>query len=243
MRPVASSLDDPERSVTREGRLLGTRLALVGAVMYLLEWVVIPFFASVPTDRLGDDAQAIVAAYAGEARITAFAVGWFAFVLLGRVLYAVALRDALRASGRSSSLASFAVGAMAVSVAVELASLGTVATAARLAENGADAAAIVALDGAAHIATALVFAPIGVSVLAASLAMLTSRLFRVWLAALGIASGGLLIVGGVLHPLAVGETGAWRDAGGLPVALGVPTFWLWMIVTSIILWRARPRQV
>jgi hypothetical protein len=229
-------------SVTHEARLVGTRLALIGAVLYLLEWAVIPFFPDIPTERLGDDARAIIAEYAGEARVTAFAVGWFALVLLGRVLYTVALRDALRVSGRPSSLASFAVGAMAVSVALEVANGGAVAGAAWLAERGADAASVVALDAAAHILFALVFAPIGVSVLAASLAMLASGLFRVWLSVLGVVSGSLLIVGGVLHPLVAGETGTFRDVGGLPVALGVPTFWLWMVVTSIILWRAVPAR-
>lgn len=42
-------------------QLVGTRLALVGTVLYLTEWLVIPFVPELPTDEFGDDAAAIAA--------------------------------------------------------------------------------------------------------------------------------------------------------------------------------------
>jgi len=213
-------------------------------VLYLLEWAVIPFFPGVPTDQLGEDAKAIVAAYTGEAGIVAFGAGWFSFVLLGRVLYAAALRGALRASGHPSTLADFAVAAMAVSVAIEVTSFGLAATAGWLADNGADASAVVALDAAASIVFLLVFAPLGLSVLAASAAMLASGLFRKWLCWLGVLSGTFAIIGGSVEAAATGATGTFHDLGGIPTGIGVLTFWTWMLVTSIILWRnVRSRSV
>lgn len=221
--------------------LIGTRLALTGAVLYLLEWAVIPFLPRVPTDRLGEDSKAIVDAYAGEAGLLAFAAGWFGVVLVGRVLYATALRDALEASGRPSTLARFAVGAMAVSVAIEIASFGAVAAAGWLADKGADAGAIVALDAAGSIMFLPVFGSIGVSVLAASLAMLASGLFRNWLCWLGVFSGSFLILGGVIGAAATGATGSFHDLGGIPNGIGVPGFWIWLLATSVILWRHAPK--
>jgi hypothetical protein len=50
--------------------LVGNRLALVGATIYLVEWVVIVFLADVPTDDFGTDATAIVDAYTGESDAT-----------------------------------------------------------------------------------------------------------------------------------------------------------------------------
>lgn len=222
--------------------LLGTRLALMGAVLYLLEWAVIPFLPAVPTDRLGENPSAIVDAYAGEAGLVAFAAGWFGVVLVGRVLYMSALRDALAASARSSTLANFAVGAMAVSVAIEIASFGVVAAAGWLAENGADAGAVVALDAAGSIIYLAVFGTVGVSVLAASLTMLASGVFHKWLCWLGVLSGALVILGGVLGGAAVGATGSFRDLGEIPIGIGVLGFWIWMLATSIILWRHAPTR-
>lgn len=221
--------------------LVGTRLALIGTVLYLLEWAVIPFLPDVPTDRLGVDSRAIVEAYAGEAGLVTFAAGWFGIVLVGRVLYVVALRGALEASGRPSMLAGFAVGAMAVSVAIEVAGFGAVAAAGLLADNGADPSAIVALDAAGSTGFP-VFGLLGVSILAASLAMVASGLFRKWLCWLGVLSGALLILGSVTAAAATGVTGSLDNLGGLPMGIGVLGFWIWMLSTSIILWRQAAKR-
>jgi hypothetical protein len=221
--------------------LVGNRLALVGAVLYLLEWVAIAFIAELPTDRLGDGEAEIAAAYAGEAGAVALAAGWFSFVLLGRVLFVAAVRRSFHDSGRSSTLLDLALGAMIVSVAVEIVSLAMPAAAAWIAENGGDEAAIVALDAAGSAAFLMVFAPIGVAVAAIAATMLATRLFRAWVGWLGVAAGVLLIVGGVLALRALGDDGDFKELGQQPSAVGALAFWVWMLVTSIILWRRTPR--
>ena len=220
--------------------LVGTRLALVGALLYLSEWLVIPFSVDLPTDDLGEDASAIASAYAGHGTELAFLAGWLSFALLGRIVFVTALRSAFRDSPRESTLADIAVAAMAVSVAVEIVQLALVATAGWLAEANADAGAIVALDGAGTVLFALVLAPIGASVLASSIAMLRSGLFARWLAVLGVVSGALVVAGGVVRTTGAGDTGTIHDLAdpltGPPVAL----FWIWMIATSIVLFRSAP---
>jgi hypothetical protein len=157
--PVADSERLP-RVVTRAG-LVGTRLAAAGAALYFLEWVAIAFLPAVPTARLGDDPAAIVAAYRGHASAVAFAAGWFSFVLLGRVLFATALRHAFRESGRRSALLDFAVAAMAISVVLEVASFVSAAAAGWLADAGADSAVVAGLDAAATVGFMMIFAPLG----------------------------------------------------------------------------------
>ena len=78
--------------------LVGNRLMLVGAVVYLLEWVaIIAANVSVP---LGADASvhALVTGYAGRANALGWAAGWFSVVLVGRILIMVGLRTSLRMS-------------------------------------------------------------------------------------------------------------------------------------------------
>lgn len=198
------------------------------------------FIAELPTDRLGEDAVAIAEAYSGEARSTALAAGWFSVVLLGRILFVVAVRKAFRDSGRESALLDFAVGAMAVSVAIEIVSLSLAPAAAWLAENDAEPATIVALDAAASISFLMVFAPIGVSVLATSAAIVGSQLLARWVGWLGVVAGALLIAGGILAAAALGDDGGFKDWGEQPRVIGALTFWIWMLATGVILWRRRP---
>jgi hypothetical protein len=210
--------------------------------LYLLEWVAIAFLGELPTDRLGDDAAAIAEAYTGEARSTALAAGWFSVVLLGRILFVVAVRKAFRDSGRESALLDFAVGAMTVSVAIEIVSFSLAPAAAWLAANDAEPATIVALDAAGSIAFLMVFAPIGVSVLAASAAMVDSRLFARWVGWLGLGAGALMIAGGILGAAALGDDGGFKDWGAQPIAIGALAFWIWILATGVILWRRSPRR-
>jgi Domain of unknown function (DUF4386) len=220
-----------------DGRSRGTRLALVGALLYLSEWLVIPFVVDLPTDELGDDAPSIASAYAGHGTELAFLAGWVTFALLGRVLFVAALRDAFREQPRAQVLLDFAVAAMAVSVAVEIVQLGLVASAGWLGETGSSAEAVVALDAAGTVLFGLVLAPLGASVLACSSAMLASGDFPRWLGWLGTLAGALVVVGGVVSTTGAGDEGTVHDLGdpltGPPVAL----FWIWMLATSVVLFR------
>jgi hypothetical protein len=205
-----------------KARLVGSRLALVGALLYVSEWLVIPFSVDLPTDDLGDDASVIAAAYAGHGTELAFLAGWLSFALLGRIVFVAALRSAFRDSPRETTLVDTAVAAMAVSVAIEIVQLGLVATAGWLAEANADAGAIVALDGAGTVLFGLVLAPIGASVLASSMAMLLSGLFARWRAILGVVAGALVVAGGSVSTTGAGDTGTVHDLAdpltGPPVA-------------------------
>ena len=157
------------------------------------------------------------------------------------MLFVVGVRRALRDSGRDSALLDFALGTMIVSVAIEIASLSLASAAAWIADNGGSEDAIVALDAAGSIMFLLAIAPIGVAVLTSSLEMLGSRLFRGWIGWLGLAAGVLMVIGGFLAAAALGDDGDFKDLGEQPFAIGAVVFWIWMLATSIVLWRARPQ--
>jgi hypothetical protein len=223
------------------GRLVGNRIALVGTIMYFLEWVLIVSIPSVPTDKLGRDPAAIVAAY-DHPKAIGVAAGWFSVVLFGRVVFTIGLRDAFQGLRRERLFANVAVAAMGLSVAIEVISFGITAAAAWLADTGSNQSAVVALDAASEVVFELVFGPIGVSVLAGSIAMLLSRLFPRWLAWVGLFGGSLLVVGGILDVGGLGASGTFHDVAGAFSSLPVPLVWIWMIGTSVVLFRATPRR-
>ena len=227
---------------SRRSDLVGNRLALTGAVLYFMEWVVIVIAPSLPTDKLGHGQAAIAAAYAGHPARTALLAGWLSFVLLGRILFCVGLRNALRDSGRPSSLADWAIGVMAVSVGIEVIDYGLVASAAWLAHANASVGAIVALDTAGSTLFHLVVAPIGVSVFACSVAMLVSGLFRRWLCVLGLVVAPLIVAAGVVGGAAQGSTGALHHVGAALEGPPIGVWWIWMIATGVMLFRAAPRR-
>ena len=224
------------RVAEHRARLIGNRWTLVGAILYLLEWVAIAGFnpGNTPTSFLKPDA--VVTMYASHAGGVAAAASWFSVVLLGRILFTVGIRDSLKRSGADTLLADFAVGAMAVSVILEIASYALAGAAAALAHAGGDRAAIVAVDAAGGWVNAMIFAPLGLSVLAAAYAQLRSGLFPAWLAWLGGASGGITVVLGlVIGPALAAGPGPFQTVQILSFAtLG---FWVWMLATGIILFR------
>jgi hypothetical protein len=222
-------------------QLVGNRIALVGAIMYFLEWVAIVAIPSVPTDKLGRDPGAIVAAY-GHPNAIGIAAGWFSVVLFGRVIFTIGLRDAFRGLRRERLFANIAVAAMALSVAIEAISFGITAAAAWVADAGGNQGAVVSLDAASEVVFQLVFGPIGVSVVAGSIAMIFSRLFPRWLGWVGVIGGSLLVVGGILGAGGLGASGTFHDVAGAFSSIPVPIVWIWMIATSIILFRATPRH-
>lgn len=225
-------------------QLTGTRLALVGTLLYLTEWLVIPFVPDLPSDELGDDTAAIAAAYAGHATELAFLAGYLSFALLGRIVFVAALRSVFGDSRLERVLTEIALGAMVVGVAIEIVQLGLTATAGWLAEAGADPAAIVALDAASTVLFTLIVATIGASVLAASAAMLLSGLFARWLGGLGVVAGVLIVAGGIVGTTGAGDTGTVHDLAEPLMGPPVAAFWLWMLATSIVLFRrAGPLRV
>jgi hypothetical protein len=219
-------------------RLVGTRLAAAGTILYFLEWVAISFLPDTGDPSVvGGSAADLVDAYSGHAGAVAFAAAWFALVLLGRILFVVALRKSLRASGYDSLVADFAVQAMAVSVTLELVAFGIQAGAGWISGHQADASAVLALDAAGLVLFSLIFIPLGVSVLAAAATMYRSLLFARWLTVLGLVSGATSIVGGILSVTAAGEPGPMFQVGDMLTTVGVVAFWVWLIVTSAVLWR------
>jgi hypothetical protein len=226
---------------SRRGRLVGNRIALLGTALYFCEWVAIAFIPNVPTDKLGADPAAIVAEYTHPQRI-AFAAGWFSFFLFGRVVFCAALRNAFYGMRRELLFADISLVVMGASVVLEVGAFALVAAAAWLADAHGTADAIVALDSAGSTAFSMVFAPIGMSVLAASVAMVLSGLFPKWLSWLGVAAGGLLSIGGVLGAAGLGAGGTLHSVGGAFSSIPVPLVWIWLIATSVILFRATPRR-
>jgi hypothetical protein len=216
--------------------LVGNRLALVGAGIYLLEWVAI--LASPPPGPVGPGTSAaqIEASYAGHAGPAGFAAAWFAVVLVGRILYVAAVKASLRGSPRELPLLDLAVGAMVASVVLEITSYGMVAAAARLAtDRAAESVVVVGLDGAAYWIDLLIWGPIGVSVVAAGLAMLRSRAFSFWLCWLAVGAGSVGILGCLLSGASAGRS--WAGVADAVTGLAALGMWVWMLSTGVVLFR------
>jgi hypothetical protein len=211
--------------------------------LYFMEWLVIPFAPSLPTDKFGKAPAAIASAYASHPGRTALLAGWLSFVLVGRILFCVGLRNALRDSGRLSTLADWAIGVMTVSVAIEVIDYALVATGGWVANAHGTVGAIVALDTAGSVLFHMVIAPVGVSVVACSAAMLASGLFRRWLSVGGLAAGALLAIAGIVGASAAGSSGGFHDLGSFLEGPPLVLWWLWMIATAVLLFRAAPPSV
>jgi hypothetical protein len=215
--------------------LRGTRWALTGAVLYLLEWVAI--FAASPPGPLGPGTpdDELFDAYAANAGAGALSAAWFAVCLTGRVLYLVGLRWSMSAAARERPLLDFAVAAMSISVTLEVAAYAVAAGAGWVAEDGGDPSLVVAMDRAGFWLNLCLFGPIGVSVLAAGWAMLRSRLFPTWLCVVAVVAGSCGVVGCLLTATTAGGSGE-GVADGL-TSIAAIGMWVWMIVTGVLLWR------
>ena len=233
--------------------LVGNRLALAGVAMYFLEWVGIAAFnlGNVPAGQ-GTSAAEILAQYTQHGPGIQLLAGWLSLVLLGRILFVAGIRDALRRSGADTLLADFAVLAMAVSVVLEVTAYAIASGGTFAAASGADQSTIVGIDGVANFVNLVLAAPIGVSVLAASIAMVRSRLFPAWLSWVGVAAGLVACVYGVIVGPAFAAGGTCQSAvcttgsvlPGIAQAISVTllTAWIWMIATGIVLFRAAGRR-
>ena len=215
-------------------RLVGNRLALVGAIVYLLEWVaIIAADVGVPAS-FDANATEVVKAYSGHAGAFGWAAGWFSVVLLGRVVFTVGVRAALRDSGRPQALMDVAVAAMAVSVALEVA---TYAIATGIAQAPAGADVVRMLDSSIHVLDNVIYGPMAVSVLCTGIAMWQSGLFARWLSAVGAAIGVVLTVAAL-------TLGSPDRAGALDAASSIALlWWVWILWVGVVLWRhSRPAR-
>jgi hypothetical protein len=235
-------------------QLAGNRLALAGVAMYFLEWVGIAAFnlGNVPAGQ-GTSPAEILGQYTQHGPGIQLLAGWLSLVLLGRILFVAGIRDALRRSGADTLLADFAVIAMAVSVVLEVTAYAIAAGGTYAAASGADQSTIVGIDGTANFVNLILAAPIGVSVLSASVAMVRSRLFPAWLAWLGVAAGLAACVYGVIVGPAFAAGGTCGEAlctGGsiLPglaqaISIALVAAWIWMIATGVVLFRAAGSRI
>ena len=213
--------------------LTGNRLALVGAILYLLEWAfIIPSGVRVP--RPGSTAEQIAAAYSTQPSSGyGLLFAGLSVVLLGRIAFISGLRNSLRQTNGTRVLADVAFGAMTTSVVLEMVGEAIRWTASRTASQGADTLTVFALHESFTGLTFAVGVALGASVLTGSLGMLLSGEFPRWLAVFGLVAGVTFIAYAASGAL----TGALPNVGGLPWLAWVA----WLLTTGVILFRrARP---
>jgi hypothetical protein len=217
--------------------LVGNRLVLAGAVLYLLEWVAI-IAANVGAPVGAEQStQHLLTAYDGRVQALGWASGWFAVVLLGRVLIVIGLRTALADSGRPHPLMDLAVAAMLASVVIEIVAYAIVAGAAWSHAHGGSTDLLRGIDAVGFQVDTLILAPAGVSLACCGYAMWVSRLFPRPLSGAALLAGALL----VLHGLVAAAPARAGLAQGLSAAVAI--FWVWMLWLGILLWRRLPATV
>lgn len=217
--------------------LVGNRLVLAGAVMYLLEFVAIigSGLAGVGVNTsVGTPTPDLLDTYVGNIDAFALMAAWFSIVLLGRVLLMVGIRSALIASGRHHPLMDFAVVAAAVSVTLEVAAYAMGSAAADLADAD-DPTSMVLLDTAGAWLNQVIIGGLGVSVLVAAWCLWRSGLFSTPVNVLGFAAGGLLLAA----QLSIAPS---LEPALVVLAWSPLLFWVWMIWVGVVCWRHRPRD-
>lgn len=217
--------------------LVGNRWVLVGGIVYLLEWVAIIWAGAVGVNAVvtrGTGADELASSYVGNVDAVGSMAGWFAVVLLGRILVFVGLRRALVDSGHGHPLLDLAVVAAAVSVTLEIASYGLAAAAAEVAAAG-DEAGMALLDRAGIGLNLMIGGGLGVAIVCAAYCMWRSGLFSTALNVVGLVSG-VAIVGAQL-------TVAPFMQALFDILYFFPlVFWVWMLWAGVVLWRRTPRR-
>jgi len=216
--------------------LVGNRMVLAGSILYLLEWVAIIAVGVAGAGEFagGDAAPAdLLESYLGFGDELATMAGWFAIVLLGRILLFVGLRRALADSGHGHGLMDFAVAASAVSVTLEIAAYAISTGAAELADPD-DPSAMVILDRAGGWVNQMIWGPLAVAILCAVWCMWRSGLFSTALHVVGAVAG----VGGILAQLTIARS--WETLFNV-FGLAPIVFWVWMLWAGVVLWRRTPR--
>ena len=216
--------------------IAGNRMALAGAVLYLLEWVALLGSGLVGVEMIGGAVGAppaeVMAAYSGTETGMALIAAWMGIVLTGRVLLILGLQRGLRGSGREHPLMGFAVAVMSVSVALEIAATALYAGAARLAAESSEQA-MFALDRAGTALSPVAVGLGGLSVLCAAWCLARPGLFPVVLNVLGFIGGAGL----ALTPF---FTAPALEPVLVVLGFAALFFWAWMIWAGIPLWRHAP---
>lgn len=213
----------------------GTRLALAGTLLYLTEWVAIIGAGGIAVwFGAGTDPAEVLDGYVGQSDAFGWAAGWLGVALMGRVLFAVAVRHALRHGGHDDPLASLGVLVMTAGVVVEVLACAVVAGTATAADNGASAATVTALDSVSASVNGLLWGALGIAVLALTAAMIRGRAFPRVLCGLGVLGGAVLTISGLAFsaPQYADLQEALHSAAIL--------VWIWMLWTGVLLWRRTP---
>ena len=220
-----------------KSQLVGNRMMLTGAVLYLLEWVAIIWTGILGVQEIasvGASEADIIASYQGNEDAAALMAGWLSVVLLGRILLILGLKTSLAASGRPHPLMSFAVVAMSVSVAIETATYGLAAAAAQL--GAAHPEGMVALEWAAGMMNGMLFGGLGLSVLCSAWAMWRSGMFPMVLNILGTGAGaGMTVAAMFVAP-------AFETTSDTVFGISGSLFWIWMLWTGVLLWMRTPKH-
>ncbi|WP_353814483.1 DUF4386 family protein [Agromyces sp. SYSU T00266] len=208
----------------------GTWLVLVGILLYLAEFVGMAIAGGYPYVEPGSSPGEAAAALDGLAEGAGFLVGWMAFVLTGRILVVIGLRAACG----PSALLDWAVAAMTVSVALEVASVASLAAASASATGDGGADGVLPLVASAGFLETASVPPAGLAAVLCAIVMWRSRDFPRFLAVLGGFAGVVIVVSGLLPP-------SMRElADALSVA--VMAWWAWALWTGILL-AVRTRRV
>lgn len=212
--------------------LPGNRLALAGAISYLLEIPVLFPFVSATSPSPAKAAE-LVAFYSAQKTNLLIGAAGASVVLLGRIAFIAGAGASLRRTPTVRSLAQLALGSMVLSVVLEIAMTMLFAAAGRMAAGGGDQAGVVALHYAADTIGFAVFPAIAVAVASASLAQLISGQFPRWLAWLGLVAGAAGIA-----TSAIGVATAQNLVGGSGfLGAWIFGFWIWMLATGVVLFR------
>jgi hypothetical protein len=216
--------------------LVGNRLALAGAIWYLLEIpVLFPFVSA--TSPAPTKVAELVSFYANQKTNLLIGAAGASVVLLGRIAFSAGARASLSRTAGVRALADLALGAMVLSVVLEIAMTTLLAAAGRMAADGGPAPGIVALHYAAETVGFAVFPAIAVAVTSTALAQLIAAQFPRWLGWLGLVAG---VVGIAASAYAVATAQNLVGSGSPLLSSWIFGFWIWMIATGIVLFRRTP---
>jgi len=206
------------------------RAAGVGFVVF----AVAAFIVGGESPMVGDSAEEVVSYYDGERGQVLVASFLFAVALGFWVWFAGALASNLRERGQGRVAATI-IGAVATFAAVQLVGTGI----------NAVLAYSIAGDGEAGIAKAffdlqwaldvLAAIPSAVFFFAASLGLMRTRMIPAWLSWAGVGVAALF----VLRSTTWARDGFWSPTGGYLFIL-IPLALLWVLTTSIVLFRNVP---